>query len=1203
MDDQAVEKLTEQLSRLSDILENMSGSATKAGDAFNKVGESLKRNEKANKDAALGAEKLAKASDEAASIAEENARVVKKNLEAASMDAGRALRSFTTSLLSGIEGFAKYGDALKTLGSSAFELSKNFGLAGQAVGFLIQTTTKLASAYFEQLDLQVKFRDTISKVGGVGAGTTKELSNLAREAGYTSKDLAKLTKPMQTAGEAMAAMNNNAESGAKTFLKVADVGMQVRMQFQRLGVSQEELTTIQASFLESQKLSGYAFREQAKDTEKLKKQSVEYAENLVKLSTLTGKTAQSIQKEQDQVKSEFEELVKKRAESAKIKALDDKEKVLRAEGKTVEADAVKKQKEAIEIEVENRRQMIEDMTGKFDTEMGSMLAKVSRTGTFDTSTAGLARLGLSPAEIKAKMQSMTSDEERKEFFQELQDRINKNTDKAALQSETALQYMGEQNAKALGIFKSVLVRSAGQQGKSAKEMADTVNKGFKTQGALGSDLALDARGALTEAELGARKAVDSLTGAATAAALALTVLATSQGLKALGGLKGLAGSVGGMAGGAGGAAGGAGGLAKAAGTVGKTLIKGAGIAAVGSLVGSGAEYVGEKVGGTTGKVISGAGTVAQYAAMGALLGPVGALVGGVAGLGKAIWDNTKVTKTENELQQESQISDKEKNYLAKRQIEVQTRLQEESKKLKEILGTNAFAMSEFAGKLDTMGDEEFKKLTEELKRLGKISEKQVQELAKERERQQKATAKTKESEKKEEEKRLERKKPGEEAKFGEKEQKELSAKEEELKEIQKQLAEAKTAEDKKILEGLLKTYTTEIDLLNKKKKANDEFEKQEDKRIEAEKKSIAETKKAAEFREKAQRTVAGKTATTAAVAESLKITKESLSRSGGTAPAGAPATSAPPAAGAAPAVASTPVGGAGGAGGGQDKSTGLTKEGLGAGSTAPPVAAIGSTAKGGSMTEQEAKAMTMRHEGVRYEPYKDSLGLWTVGVGHLIGDGRTLPAAWNRKFSHEEVMALYDKDYEEHKKAAQSNVPGFNKFDSLGKAALVDLTFNMGPGWAKKFPNTSRKLEAGDSQGAAAGLMDSLWYQQVKSRGPTIVEMVKNSKVSAKDGGLATGPESGYPATLHGSEMIVPFEPNSILEKISKTTASTSDNVQSLLPSPSKQASSADNTMIREMVNSNVQMYNLLAEKLDTVIDTLGEGNATNRKLLKTQMI
>lgn len=148
----------------------------------------------------------------------------------------------------------------------------------------------------------------------------------------------------------------------------------------------------------------------------------------------------------------------------------------------------------------------------------------------------------------------------------------------------------------------------------------------------------------------------------------------------------------------------------------------------------------------------------------------------------------------------------------------------------------------------------------------------------------------------------------------------------------------------------------------------------------------------------------------------------------------------------------------------------------------------------------DAKKMTMDFEGVRYRPYKDSLGLWTVGVGHLIGNGRSLPPDMNREFSHEEVVNLFNADYEHHKKAAMS-IPGFGKFNKTGQAALVDLTFNMGPRWISKFKQTAKAIAAGNAEGTASGLENSLWYRQVGRRGPAIVSMIR----------AGTGPDNGQP--------------------------------------------------------------------------------------------
>jgi len=135
--------------------------------------------------------------------------------------------------------------------------------------------------------------------------------------------------------------------------------------------------------------------------------------------------------------------------------------------------------------------------------------------------------------------------------------------------------------------------------------------------------------------------------------------------------------------------------------------------------------------------------------------------------------------------------------------------------------------------------------------------------------------------------------------------------------------------------------------------------------------------------------------------------------------------------------------------------------------------------------------MIKQHEGVRLKPYKDTKGLWTIGVGHLIGDGKSLPPEWDRQFTMEEVDKLFAQDFAEHKKWAEKS-PGWDKANPKGQGALIDLAFNMGGGWFKKFKNASSKLASGDFKGAADELIDSEWYKQVKGRAVTIVNLIRD---------------------------------------------------------------------------------------------------------------
>lgn len=89
--------------------------------------------------------------------------------------------------------------------------------------------------------------------------------------------------------------------------------------------------------------------------------------------------------------------------------------------------------------------------------------------------------------------------------------------------------------------------------------------------------------------------------------------------------------------------------------------------------------------------------------------------------------------------------------------------------------------------------------------------------------------------------------------------------------------------------------------------------------------------------------------------------------------------------------------------------------------------------------------MLAHHEGVRTKPYKCPAGLWTVGVGHLIGDGKSLPADWNRTFTLKEVYDILAKDVARFERGVLRLLPNVrlsqNEFD-----ALVSFSFNLGLG-------------------------------------------------------------------------------------------------------------------------------------------------------------
>jgi len=90
-------------------------------------------------------------------------------------------------------------------------------------------------------------------------------------------------------------------------------------------------------------------------------------------------------------------------------------------------------------------------------------------------------------------------------------------------------------------------------------------------------------------------------------------------------------------------------------------------------------------------------------------------------------------------------------------------------------------------------------------------------------------------------------------------------------------------------------------------------------------------------------------------------------------------------------------------------------------------------------------ALIKHYEGVRSRPYRCPANLWTVGVGHLIGDGKLLPDSYNRTFTEEEINGLLKSDLRRFELGISKMLPNVPlrqcEFD-----CLVSFAFNLGLG-------------------------------------------------------------------------------------------------------------------------------------------------------------
>lgn len=159
-------------------------------------------------------------------------------------------------------------------------------------------------------------------------------------------------------------------------------------------------------------------------------------------------------------------------------------------------------------------------------------------------------------------------------------------------------------------------------------------------------------------------------------------------------------------------------------------------------------------------------------------------------------------------------------------------------------------------------------------------------------------------------------------------------------------------------------------------------------------------------------------------------------------------------------------------------------------------------------------------------------------------------------------------------------------FRSMEEQASVDSGTNPKAQPGKSKHNIGRALDLNSSQVAelkTLGLLDKYGFNTINGDPPHI-EM-------ARTGGIFSGPESGYPVMLHGREAVLPQQQldsiKSILEQVTKESLPT--------VTPGVSAPNAHD----ESINILKDLYNVMAEKLDTIADKLSSGNDTREELLQ----
>ncbi len=114
-------------------------------------------------------------------------------------------------------------------------------------------------------------------------------------------------------------------------------------------------------------------------------------------------------------------------------------------------------------------------------------------------------------------------------------------------------------------------------------------------------------------------------------------------------------------------------------------------------------------------------------------------------------------------------------------------------------------------------------------------------------------------------------------------------------------------------------------------------------------------------------------------------------------------------------------------------------------------------------------------EGVEHEAYQDSLGNWTIGVGHK---GAYPGEVW----TNTQIDAALTADITKAAIGLNRALPWLETLGEVRWSAMVNQCFNMGLGNLLNFHEQLAALQTGNYVGAAHAMQDSAWYHQVPNR-------------------------------------------------------------------------------------------------------------------------
>lgn len=132
----------------------------------------------------------------------------------------------------------------------------------------------------------------------------------------------------------------------------------------------------------------------------------------------------------------------------------------------------------------------------------------------------------------------------------------------------------------------------------------------------------------------------------------------------------------------------------------------------------------------------------------------------------------------------------------------------------------------------------------------------------------------------------------------------------------------------------------------------------------------------------------------------------------------------------------------------------------------------------------DIREQLIEHEGYKTTAYKDTLGHWTVGVGHNL----------SKPLSDRAIRVILDDDLNDAKQDLDKIFPDWPSLTWPRQNVLIDMMFNLGLPRYQTFVNFWAAMNEEDYERAADEMIASRWARQVGQRAYKLSNMMRGGE-------------------------------------------------------------------------------------------------------------